>query len=309
MTVNLPTIQSSAGAEPIKATPVILVDESGNAASSGGGSTDVSALATQTTLAAVLAKLTSDPATQTTLAAVLAKIIAAPATEAKQDSNITQVTAAAAALGVSSGAAVITDATGTVQQYLRGLIKQWIAGTLTLAALPAGTNLIGKTKSRFFVSAGVTTTRPANQTPYAANDGVSNNATAGSVTPIAMTLSDTNDDTITVDRIRISTTDTGAQGKNFRIWLFNAAITAGTGDNVAFSQPVANFVGTMSGTFRTFSDGAVAICVPDEGSRVISLPTSGAKTLYALLQTLDIFTSSASSTTFTLVAEGFQGAA
>jgi hypothetical protein len=40
--------------------------------------------ATQTTLAAVLAKLTSDPATQTTLAAILAKIIAAPATEAKQ---------------------------------------------------------------------------------------------------------------------------------------------------------------------------------------------------------------------------------
>lgn len=38
--------------------------------------------ATQTTLAAVLAKLTSDPATQTTLAAILAKLIASPATEA-----------------------------------------------------------------------------------------------------------------------------------------------------------------------------------------------------------------------------------
>lgn len=44
--------------------------------------------ATQTTLAAVLAKLTSDPATQTTLAAILAKIIAAPATSAKQDTII-----------------------------------------------------------------------------------------------------------------------------------------------------------------------------------------------------------------------------
>ncbi len=41
--------------------------------------------ATQTTLAAVLAKISGDPATQTTLAAILAKIIAAPATEAKQD--------------------------------------------------------------------------------------------------------------------------------------------------------------------------------------------------------------------------------
>lgn len=46
---------------------------------------DPTGLATQTTLAAVLAKLSADPATQTTLAAVLAKLIAAPSTEAKQD--------------------------------------------------------------------------------------------------------------------------------------------------------------------------------------------------------------------------------
>lgn len=48
--------------------------------------------ATQTTLAAVLAKLSADPATQTTLAAILAKLIATPATEAKQDSIITLLT-------------------------------------------------------------------------------------------------------------------------------------------------------------------------------------------------------------------------
>lgn len=69
--------------------------------------------ATQTTLAAILAKIIASPsteakqdsmialltsidgkdfATQTTLAAILAKLIAAPATEAKQDSAITQLT-------------------------------------------------------------------------------------------------------------------------------------------------------------------------------------------------------------------------
>lgn len=47
-------------------------------------STKLSTLGTQTTLAAVLAKISADPATQTTLAAVLAKLIAAPATEAAQ---------------------------------------------------------------------------------------------------------------------------------------------------------------------------------------------------------------------------------
>jgi len=46
--------------------------------------------------AAVLAKLSADPATQTTLAALLAKIIAAPSTEAKQDiANVLLTTIAA----------------------------------------------------------------------------------------------------------------------------------------------------------------------------------------------------------------------
>lgn len=33
-------------------------------------------------------------------------------------------------LGTTAGAAVITDANGAIQQYLRGLVKLWIAGTL-----------------------------------------------------------------------------------------------------------------------------------------------------------------------------------
>lgn len=46
-----------------------------------------------------------------------------------------------ATLGITTGAAVITDATGTLQQYLRGLVKQWIAGTLVLGT---GANSIGR---------------------------------------------------------------------------------------------------------------------------------------------------------------------
>lgn len=129
-----------------------------------------------------------DPATQTTLAAVLAKIIAAPATEAKQGAglpaalgagggvkvdgsgtaipvsstdldiralvNTDVVTAelsavdnavldaAVATLGATTGAAVITDANGTIQQYLRGIVKLLItSGTVILGA---GTAAIGK---------------------------------------------------------------------------------------------------------------------------------------------------------------------
>lgn len=39
---------------------------------------------------------------------------------------------AAVILGITSGAKVITDANGTIQQYLRGLVSQWVAGTLVL---------------------------------------------------------------------------------------------------------------------------------------------------------------------------------
>lgn len=77
--------------------------------------------ATQTTLAAILAKITSDPATQTTLAAILAKLIAAPATEAKQDT------------GNTSLASIDTKLTNPLP----------VSGTITINALPAGSNNIG----------------------------------------------------------------------------------------------------------------------------------------------------------------------
>jgi len=47
--------------------------------------------ASQTTLAAILAKLPATPATEATVAALLAKVIAAPATEAKQDAAIASI--------------------------------------------------------------------------------------------------------------------------------------------------------------------------------------------------------------------------
>lgn len=85
--------------------------------SSTGGDASAANQTTQITAEqAILAKLSADPATQTTLAAVLAKIIAAPATEAAQ-------ILINAVLGVPTGTAIVTDADGTLQRYLRGLVK------------------------------------------------------------------------------------------------------------------------------------------------------------------------------------------
>lgn len=128
-------IDGSGTALPVSGTVTVTGAGDASAANQAAGNAS---------LASILAKIIAAPATEakqdtgnTSLASILAKIIAAPATEAKQDSGITQATATASALGTTAGAAVITDANGTVQQYLRGLVKRWAdalgAGTAAAA--------------------------------------------------------------------------------------------------------------------------------------------------------------------------------
>ena len=192
-------------------------------------------------------------------------------------------------------------------------------GDYEMLRLLAG-RLFVRGEPRMFSVTASAMTRPANTTAYAANDAVSNSATAGSVTAISFTLSDTNDDPISLERIRLQSTDTGIQAKTIRAWLFAADPTANTGivggDNAAFSVKQSTFIGTMSNgstgsgsAFRAFSDGSGGVLTPDEGARIITNPVSGAKTIFALLQTLEVFTPSANSTTFTLTLEGIQGRA
>jgi hypothetical protein len=156
-----------------------------------------------------------------------------------------------------------------------------------------------------------TVTRPANVTAYAANDAVSNSATAGSVTPISWTFSDVNNAPILLRSFSIDTTDTGVAGKSFRLWLYRSDPSASTGivggDNAAFSVKKAGFIGRAVGTFIAFSDGCAAVLQPESYQDLIALPTSGAKTVFGLLETLDAFTPSANSTTFIVSAYGFQG--
>jgi hypothetical protein len=168
-------------------------------------------------------------------------------------------------------------------------------------------------KTRFFAVAASAKARPANTTAYSANDAVSDNATAGSVTAFSWAVSNVNDDPISLERLQLVSTDTGAAGQTFRMFLYRSDPTASTGvvggDNAAFSTRQGTFIGTMTGTLRTFSDGSGGVLIPDEGSRIITNPTSGAQTVFGLLQTLTGWTPSANSTTFTPTLEGFQGRA
>lgn len=182
--------------------------------------------------------------------------------------------------------------------------------------------------SNRLISATFTTlTRPANTTAYTAGDSISDNATAGSVTALSATLSDVNDDPIFVSEILINSTDTGLAGKRIRAYVYNSDPTASSGvvggDNAAFSNKKAGYIGSFSGVLESgFSDGTVGRLVPTyadgaaastphamAGGYVVTKPTSGAKTLFIQYQAVDGFTPSANSTTIIGTARGWQGRA
>lgn len=102
------------------------------------------------------------------------------ATEAKQDTQITAEQAIQATAGATTGAAVITDANGTIQQYLRGLVKLAItAGSfLVTATLAAGSAIIGKV--------GIDQTTP----------GTTDRVTVGGVTKFLLATGTDNDTSI-----------------------------------------------------------------------------------------------------------------
>jgi hypothetical protein len=158
-------------------------------------------------------------------------------------------------------------------------------------------------------------TRPANITAYSANDAVSNNGTAAAVTPVSFSAADLNDAPVLLTHLEILSTDAGpaAAAATFEAWLFNSDPTAnggvGGGDNAAFSQKQAGFIGRMSGSFIAASDGSIAMLTPVDGSFLGAKPVAGGTTIYALLKTLTAFTPSGNGTTFTCTLRGVQGRA
>lgn len=204
---------------------------------------------------------------------------------------------------------------------------QAMSANYVLVGLPTDQKWSTGMSNRSFSAAFTTLTRPANATAYTAADSISDNATAGSVTALTATLSDTNDDPIFISDILISSTDTGLAGKRIRAYLFNSNPTSssgvGGGDNAAYSQKKAGYIGSFSGILETgFSDGTVGRLVPSyndsaaasaanapSGGFLVTLPTSGAKTLFIQYQAIDGFTPSANSTTIIGTARGWQARA
>lgn len=168
---------------------------------------------------------------------------------------------------------------------------------------------------------GTTLTRPANTTAYSANDSISDNATAGSVTALPVTVSDLNDAPVALAEIELDTNDTGlAAGVQVDIFVYNSDPTAnsgvGGGDNAAFSNKKTGFRARFRGTFTAFSDGGKATCRPVDGDNnclpiAVIYPATGAKTIWVQYKVISSagFTPSANSTTITPRVKGFQGRA
>lgn len=167
-------------------------------------------------------------------------------------------------------------------------------------------NVVGTVNTNFIESAAATLTRPANTTAYSANDAVTD--TGGSAITIA--VSDTINMPISLERLRLSTSDTGpgTASASFEAYFFNTSPTPQT-DNSGFSFTKTGYLGRMNGYFTLTNDGSFAELVPNFGSRIIAKPATGTKNIFVILKTLTAFTPSANSTTFNHIVEGFQGRA
>jgi hypothetical protein len=169
------------------------------------------------------------------------------------------------------------------------------------------------TNGSLFVAAGVTSnpssplTRPADTTAYAANDLIASNTTAGSVVVPSFTAMRVAAGGASIAKLRLlsnHTANLGSVGVKVRLW--SAAPTYTNGDNGAYAVATgaAGHLGTFTGTFEQFGDGASAALVPDAGS-FDSIKLAAGQLIYWDLQTTTAFTPQ-SGKTFTLVPQVLQ---
>jgi hypothetical protein len=265
---------------------VVLHDENGAAI-------DFSTLAAQTTLAAVLAKLTSDPATQTTLAAVLAKLTSDPSTATGQSTTNTD-------LGPPGATACATD-TGSCS--LNALLQRALQ-RLTTVNTTLGTPLqAGGAVTTTIANPTSTLTRPADTTAYAQNDLIASSATAGSV--VVPSFAITGGSAI-IPRLRLFTNvTTGWDAAVIRVRLFTAAPTYTNGDNGAYARATGSdgLIARYDVTLTQQGDGAAGQAPPLDGGAAFVKLASGTAVYWDLQLVSAAGVTPISGQTFTVTAE------
>lgn len=205
------------------------------------------------------------------------------------------------ALGTTTGAKVITDSTGTIQQYLRGLIYLLVTSgqALVTATLAAGSAIIGKVGidhttpgttdavlTRDSYAAAVSFTRPANTTAYTAGDAVG--ATAAAITFPTMGPS-AKEVLLTGVSLEIDVTAIPSGMSTFRLHLYNVTPPSALADNAAWDLPAgdrASYLGYID--IPTPIDlGSTLYC---EWNGVNKQVTLSGTSIFAYLQTTGAYT-------------------
>jgi hypothetical protein len=151
-------------------------------------------------------------------------------------------------------------------------------------------------------------TRPADTTAYASGDLIANNTTAGSVTPLSLTVARVAAGSCMLRRIKLHKSGTGTTNASFRVHFFlgSATVTCANGDNGVFSTDgVASYLGAFDVTIdRAFTDGAAGYGIPVVGSE-LSVALASGTTVKALIEARAAYTPG-NAEVFTLTAEDLQ---
>jgi len=200
-----------------------------------------------------------------------------------------QIADALDGIGVASGdvlddmKAILTD----IDTDTGALVTKMTDGLQKVQTVNSGgANLFTSTPIRE-ISASLT--RPVDTENYAANDHISNSV--GSPLPVLLDdmASDLGEGGIIMDVV-VTTNITQLAGQTLRIWLFNSTPSGIVGDNVAFTNLVANaskrvgsgYIDVPLNALLTGSDSIVGVVSPAASFKCASADNS----LYALVQTL-----------------------
>ena len=174
-------------------------------------------------------------------------------------------------------------ASATELALQRGILQATIDATVTSGTL-------GSPSTEFVSVIGPVTTKVStnftcpNNTSHVANDNISDNSTAGSVTKLSFAVAAGKG---MITRIRVKKSDQTVATPTIRVWLWDTTFTVASGDDAAFSQPLTDALG--------FVDVAVTTAGTDDavGWTNCAIPFV-AGTVFGLLQTLSTFTVGAS---------------
>jgi hypothetical protein len=152
--------------------------------------------------------------------------------------------------GTKADAAYAGSGSATVVSILKGIYNALVA------ALPAGSNIIGKvgidqttpgttnavqplTSGDIIINPSANFTRPANTTAYASGQLVANSVTAGSVTPLSWTAARVATGNFRISRVRMTLSSKSVTNTNFRVHFFNLTTGVSNGDGATFLPSLA----------------------------------------------------------------------